>query len=71
MSNPNEQKESTSDVNASNVMCFLLRYEMEGLEEEKELALFQYLVRSGMAWELQGSYGRRAADLIEGGLISA
>lgn len=40
----------------------------EGTEEEV-LAAWQYLVDTGMAWTLQGSFGRQAARLIEQGLI--
>ena len=47
----------------------ILIYETEETSEEFMLALFQELVDTGLAWELQGSYGRMAAALIEQGLI--
>lgn len=37
--------------------------------EEEYLAAWQQLVDSGLAWQLQGWFGRTAQDLIEQGLI--
>jgi hypothetical protein len=42
----------------------------EGSEEEIRSA-WQFLVDSGLAWKLQGSFGRQAAWLIESGWIDA
>ena len=39
--------------------------------EEQALEAWQYLVNTGLAFQLQGSYGRTAARLIEDGLINA
>lgn len=47
----------------------ILAFEQGSLEDEQVLDLFQELVTTGLAWQLQGSYGRTAAALIEAGLI--
>ena len=39
--------------------------------EEQYLEAWQYLVDTGLAWSLQGWFGRTARDLIEAGLINA
>lgn len=42
---------------------------IEGTEEEV-IAAWQHLVDTGMAWTLQGWFGRTAAALIEQGVIT-
>jgi hypothetical protein len=53
------------------MMGNIIEFENGELSEEGILELFQYLVDTGTAWTLQGSYGRMAKDLIEQGLILA
>jgi hypothetical protein len=47
----------------------IIAYESGELDEEDTIILFQKLVDNGMAWSLQGHYGRTAAGLIEAGLV--
>ena len=49
----------------------LMAYEDGALDEQSETELFQRLIDCGLAWSLQGSYGRRAAQLIEEGRCRA
>lgn len=43
----------------------------EGLLSENEtISLFSELVKDGLVWSLQGSYGRTAKSLIEQGILA-
>lgn len=48
----------------------IMAFEEGNLSEEDVIELFQYLVDTGMAWSLQGFYGRAAMNLIEAGLVT-
>lgn len=48
----------------------LLDYEDGQLDFTQTVAMFQDLVNSGLAWRLQGSYGREAARLISEGHVN-
>ena len=45
----------------------IIQYENGELNDQEVVCLFAELVRSGLAWELQGSYGRTANALIKEG----
>ena len=44
---------------------------VEASSEEEVIEAWQYLVDTGLAWQLQGSFGRTAIDMIENGIIKA
>jgi hypothetical protein len=52
-----------------NVVGHIMLYEDGDLSQEEIVILFQYLVDSGMAWQLQGAYGRMATQLIDAGIV--
>ena len=49
----------------------IIAYENGELNKSEVIELFQTLVSTGLAWSLQGSYGRTARALIEAGLVTA
>jgi hypothetical protein len=55
--------------NDMDLTSMIIDYENGNLDEEQVLDLFQNLVNTGLAWSLQGSYGRQAMAFIQAGLI--
>ena len=47
----------------------VIEYEAGEMSDEDTVSFYQELVNSGMAWTLQGHYGRMAMHLIESGLV--
>ena len=48
----------------------IIAYESGELGEDQVVALFQELINNGMAWTLQGHYGRIATALLEAGVCT-
>lgn len=47
----------------------LIAFEEGELDFQETVDLFQALVDTGLAWQLQGSYGRAAQAFIDAGLV--
>lgn len=52
------------------VVGAIMAYEQDDLDESATLELFQHLVTTGLAWQLQGHYGRTATALISQNLVA-
>lgn len=52
------------------VVTKIIQFESGQLSDPEIIELFQDLVDSGQAWELQGTYGRTALALINAGYIT-
>lgn len=54
---------------AMSIVSDIIAYEEGDLSDRATVELFARLVKTGMAWTLQGHYGRTATALIENGYI--
>lgn len=60
----------TDQLSHKNIVSQLVRYEADEMTDDETIILFQQLIDSGLAWSLQGHYGRTAAYLIEQGVCN-
>jgi len=49
----------------------IINYEQGTMRDEDVVPFFQELIDTGLAWKLQGHYGRTAMRFIEDGLCEA
>jgi hypothetical protein len=56
-------------IKDESICNMIIDFESGDMSMEDVITLFQHLVDTGVAWELQGSYGRLASQLIEQGLV--
>jgi hypothetical protein len=49
----------------------IMAYESGEMSDEEIISFFQELINSGLVWNLQGSYGRTAKQLIDAGICTA
>lgn len=64
-------KKSLSHPGIAGNVEMIMAYENGELSETQIIELFSSLLRSGLAWQLQGHYGRTAADFINAGVLTA
>jgi hypothetical protein len=65
------QREEDERSNGAVTVEDIMRFEDGEMDTQEEvIEFFQKLVDSGLAWSLQGSYGRMAANMIEQGYIT-
>ena len=48
----------------------IVKYEAGLMRDQEFFQFFQQLINSGVAWKLQGHYGRVAQNLIEEGICN-
>lgn len=53
------------------IVSKIMDFEDGSLDDAGTIELFQHLVDTGMAWQLQGHYGRTAQHMIDAGIINA
>jgi hypothetical protein len=61
------QSTQQPETKAFDQLGFIMAYENGELDDEQVIEGFQHLIDNGLAWSLQGSYGRAAKSLIEAG----
>jgi len=56
-------------ITSTNLATYLTEYEKGNLGVRQSLKLYSFLIKTGLAWKLQGKYGRLANQLVSDGVI--
>lgn len=54
-----------NETTEKNMVDLIIQYENGELQGDELIGFFQDIINNGMAWKLQGSYGRTARALID------
>jgi len=57
-----------AEAKPMDLLGMMMDWEAGETSEEQTVELFQHLINTGLAWTLQGCYGRQAVALIDAGL---
>lgn len=68
-SRPYVTKPNPTEMTNDEQVNAIIDYENGTLAQDETIRLFQHLVNTGLAWRLQGHYGRTAMALIHAGLV--
>lgn len=66
-----EEATSLGIAGAVNTTGMIIDYEQGELEAGQVVELFAELIKTGLAWQLQGSYGRTAKAMMDSGVINS
>jgi hypothetical protein len=59
------------EVKPFDVVSAIMEFEQGDMDHDRAIEFFQHLIDTGLAWQLQGYYGRTAHDLIKSGYCHA
>ena len=62
---------TNEEGNEMDLVDKIIAFEEGSLDFADSLRLFSELTKSGQVWQLQGSYGRDARELIEAGVMDS
>jgi len=57
-------------INEENRFEYMMQFEDGTIASPDGVKLFQHLIDTGLAWTLQGTYGRTAKQLIDAGICT-
>ena len=65
----NDKKHDEANQKELNIVGLMMSFEDGTISDDGFIKLFEHLIKTGMAWTLQGFYGRTAKAVIEKGFI--